>query len=127
MDEPRRDEQIGVKLTSVEKAEIGQAAAYAGMELAPWARHELLNAARGERATKNVEVPLGDLTELQAAVQRQTKVLLAMFSELLEHVHHGDPQSEHEDPKARALGRKRGERKMAKIMTDLGLNGSGKP
>jgi hypothetical protein len=127
MDEPRRDKQVGIKLSEVEQAEIAQAAAYAGMDVAPWCRGQLLNAARGERAMKNVEVPLGDLTELQQAVQRLAKLELAVLQLLSEHTHHGDPTKEWEDGKLASLARRRADAKMAKIMTDLGLNGSREP
>jgi hypothetical protein len=127
MDEPRRDKQVGLKLTDVELAELRQASAYANMELAPWCRRELINAARGERVAKNVEVPRADLEELKAAQQRNTTVLLALLSEVLEHTHHGDPRYENEDANLRSLGRKRAARKMDELMHKLGLNGSDKP
>lgn len=125
MDEPRRDEQVGLKITSVERAEIVQAATYADMPVAAWCRRELLRAARGERAAKNVEVPLGDLAALQASVDRLARLEFAVLNVLLEHTHHGDPVQEHEDPNLRTLGRRRAARKMADLMKDLGLeNGS---
>jgi hypothetical protein len=123
MDEPRRDKQIGLKLTEVEQVEIASAASFAGMETAPWCRRELLNAARGSRAVQNVEVPKADLDVFKKALETELKVQLEILNLLLQHTHFGDPSSEHEDPNARALGTKRAARKMEALMKRLNLNG----
>jgi hypothetical protein len=121
-EEARRNQQIGVKLSELEKAKLAQAAAAEEMELAAWCRQTLLNVASGARAGERVEVPVGDLSALQGAVENAVTIAVANLSVLLEHVHHGDP-AKHEDEEIARRGRRRSAEKMAKLMPRLGLNG----
>ena len=125
MEEPKRDKQVNTKFGEVEFVEIEHAAAMAGMPTATWCREHLLRAARGDLAPLHVQVSRAGFEDLQRVLNHQTKILLAVLDELLKHTHFGDPNSEHEDPKARELGKRRAARKMAELEKRLGLNGSG--
>ena len=90
-EESRRTKQVNLKLSEVEHAKLGQAAAGAELELAAWCRQTLLEAAGGIRAGTHVEVPIGDLMEVKERIERVGTIALATLHELFQHTHHGDP------------------------------------
>jgi hypothetical protein len=122
-EEARRTKQVGIKLSELEHAKIGQAAAASEMELAAWCRQTLLEAAGGERATTHVEVPIGDVKVLEERIERVGAIVLATLGTLFEHCHHGDPNKKGEDEVVAARARERAAAKMEKFLQALNPNG----